>query len=63
MILDMIRDKAVEQIEEALCELEHDVKFVNIEGNKWQAQISFDLDQANMSEAEKLMISELLKHL
>lgn len=63
MIADILRDSVVDKIIEDVQELEHELKFVNVGGNKWQAQFSFDLDESSMSESQKAIVSELLKYL
>jgi len=64
MILDsLIKDSLVEKIETILGEIEHDVQFQNVSGNKWNVVVSFDLDKASLNEMEKLLLSGILKHL
>lgn len=63
MIADLLRDSVLGKIAEDIEEIEHELKFVNIGGNKWQAQFSFDLDESSMSDSQKAIVSELLKYL
>jgi len=64
MILDsLIKDSLVEKVENILEEVEHEVQFQNVSGNKWNIVVSFDLDKANLNEVEKLLLSGILKHL
>lgn len=63
MVLDLIKDNILSRIEDDIQELEHDIKFVNTEGNKWQAVIEFDLDKSSMSALQKQIVSQLLKYL
>ena len=64
MILqDFIQESVIGKLESVLGEVAHDVKFNNVSGNKWELVVSFDLDQASLNDAEKLFLSELLKHL
>lgn len=64
MILgDLIKENLLERIESELDELEHDIEFINISGNKWQAVMSFDLDDTEMCDEQKALLSALLKHL
>ncbi len=63
MIEEIIKDTAISKIESVLSDVDHTISFQNVSGNKWQIVLSFDLDDSNMNEAEKLFLSELLKHL
>jgi len=63
MVADLLRDSVLGKIADDIEEIEHDLKFVNVGGNKWQAQLSFDLDESSMSDTQKQIISELLKYL
>lgn len=64
MISDIIKNTVMERLENALQDIEQDIKFVNMGGNKWQAVISFDLDSIpGLNDAEKMLINALLSHL
>lgn len=63
MIANLIKDSVLDQIGLDVEDICHDLKFVNIGGNKWQAQLNFDLDESSMSDQQKLIVSELLKYL
>jgi len=63
MIAELLKDSVLEKIALDVEDITHDLKFVNMGGNKWQAQISFDLDETSMSDSQKLIVSELLKYL
>jgi hypothetical protein len=63
MIASLIKDSVLDQISADVEDIYHDLKFVNISGNKWQAQINFDLDESSMSDEQKLIIAQLLKYL
>lgn len=63
MVADLIKNSILDKIENDILDIEHELKFVNVGGNKWQAQINFDLDSTELSDAQKLIVSELLKYL
>lgn len=63
MIEGIIKDTVESKIESVLSDVDHTISFQNIGGNKWQIVLSFDLDNSSMNEAEKLFMSELLKHI
>ena len=61
-LTSMLQNGALDKIESAVSTIEQDVKFVNVDGTKWQAVISFDL--ANVANpVEREMLSLLLKYL
>ncbi len=63
MIATLIKNSVLDQIGLDVEDLCHDLKFVNVGGNKWQAQLNFDLDESSMSDNQKLIVTELLKYL
>jgi hypothetical protein len=60
-LLDVLRDHVWDKVSEVVSELDHDIKFVNVEGHKWQVQISFDL--ADLNEVERGLLESVLKFL
>jgi len=63
MIASLIKDSVLDQIGLDVEDIVHELKFVNMGGNKWQAQLNFDLDESVMSDNQKLIVAELLKYL
>lgn len=62
MILeDLIKERLIDKIEHAIEDLEHDISFKNVSGNKWEVVVAFDLDHAN--EQERVILNSILKHL
>lgn len=54
VIEDIMRSQVLDKIESLIHDLEEDIKFVNVSGDKWQVQISFDISSLPVSEKDAL---------
>ncbi len=64
MILEeLVKDTVMGKLEGILGEIDHVVQFQNVSANKWQVNIVFDLDQTQLTDTEKALLTALFKHL
>ena len=70
MIADVVQNELRQKVDDALCRVTTNFKFVNTDANKWQLVVSFDLDELDedddepvVSEAEKQLLIAIFKHI